>query len=164
MPLNNPESWMEQAFALATAAARTHGEVPVGALLVRDSKVIATGTNERLRSERTTAHAEIMALEKYNAQSGHWRCEPGTILVVTTEPCLMCTGALLWARVDEIYYGCDDPRGAGLRRVQPLIVDGVYDHRFSLVQGGVLGGRCGDLMTGFFAQMRTKKTTPDTEL
>ncbi|MEZ4750876.1 MAG: nucleoside deaminase [Bdellovibrionota bacterium] len=152
---------MKQAYALAEEAASLYGEVPVAALLIQDNQIVGKGTNERLRSERTASHAEIVALEDYNLRFGRWRCEPGTALVVTTEPCLMCTGALLWARVDHLYFGCEDPRGAGLRRVQSLIEDGVYDHRFCSVHGGVLGDECSAMMSSFFARMRTRKNYDD---
>ncbi|MCB0418904.1 MAG: nucleoside deaminase, partial [Bdellovibrionales bacterium] len=153
----NPELWMKQAYALAEEAASLYGEVPVAALLVRGDQIVGRGTNERLRSERTASHAEIVALEDYNLRFGRWRCEPGTSLVVTTEPCLMCTGALLWARVDHLYFGCEDPRGAGLLRIQPLISEGVYDHRFCSIHGGVLGEECSAMMRSFFSRMRARK-------
>ncbi len=161
--LKDPEFWMRRALALGEKAAQA-GEVPVGAVLVAEDKIIGEGFNSRLSSSRTIAHAEVMALEDYNARSGLWRAFPGTSLVVTVEPCLMCTGALLWARIDSIYYGCPDNKNAGLVRVKPLIGEGVYDHRFKLVQDGVLKEEAQDLISSFFSQVRLEKKQKAVEI
>jgi len=149
-----PEQWMDHAYELAVGAGR-RDEVPVGAVLVnKDGEAIGVGANNRERSGRTIAHAEILALEDYSKRYSQWRVPPGTSLFVTVEPCLMCTGALLWARVDQVYFGCPDPKNAGLQRLMPLIRGGVFDHAFSEIRGGVLGGRCSQLLSGYFRRKR----------
>ena len=157
------EHFMFQAYELAVSAMK-HDEVPIGALLVNQQEILGCGANGREKSGRTTAHAEIMALEDYNRRTGQWRLPPGTAIFTTVEPCLMCTGALLWARADYVIYGCLDSRHAGLERVLPLIHHGVYDHRFKEVQGGVLGERCSQLMTGYFRAKRQEKSHPSAEV
>lgn len=161
LPLDTVESWMREALDCARRA-QSHDEVPVAALLVREGKVIGSGANRRERAGRTIGHAEIEALEDYNRQTGLWRVFPDTSLIVTVEPCLMCTGALLWARVDHIYYGCEDPKDAGLRRVAPLIADGVYDHRITTIQGGIYPSECGSLLSTYFARKRKEKLASET--
>ena len=152
LSLNNNQ-WMQEALKLASLAAKA-GEVPVGAVLIKDGEVLGRGQNQRERAGRTVGHAEIQALEDYSARTGQWRLPPETLLVVTAEPCLMCTGALLWARVDKIVFGCSDPKGAGIMGLLPTIESGLYDHRFSLVTGGVMAAECGDLMKAFFQARR----------
>lgn len=149
------ESFMARALELAAEAA-ARDEVPVGALLVHDGNVIGSGANRREETHRTTAHAEIIALEDFNARFATWRLPPGTSLVVTTEPCLMCTGAMLWARAESIYYGCSDPRQAGLRTQEALIAAGTFDHRFAEIQGGILSDRCSGVIQEFFRKKRVK--------
>jgi tRNA(adenine34) deaminase len=146
---------MERALELAEQAA-LRDEVPIGALLVDSSgKVLAEGANQREETQQAVAHAEIQALNAYSAASKQWRVPAGTSLIVTAEPCLMCTGALLWARVENIYYGCSDPRNAGLKKVEPFIRDGVYDHRFQILQGGILEQKCAAILSGYFKKKRT---------
>ncbi len=152
----NTVDYMHQALKLAEACAQC-GEVPVGAVLVCEGKVIGRGANSRERSGRTVSHAEIMALEDYTAQTGQWRVPVNTSLFVTAEPCLMCTGALIWARVSEIYYGCEDPKGAGLRTLLPLIEAGTYDHRFKSVTGGIEKEAAANLLKDFFKKQRQSK-------
>ena len=147
------EHWMAQAFELAANAA-LRDEVPVGALLVKGGEILGTGSNSREKSNRTTAHAEIIALEDYNRRFSSWRLPSGTFLFVTAEPCLMCTGALLWARLDRVVYGCPDPKNAGLTKVLPHIQSGTYDHLFVEVSGGILADRCSSLMSNYFKQKR----------
>jgi tRNA(adenine34) deaminase len=154
------EKWMQLALDLALEAS-TQGEVPVGAVLVCGEEVLAHGANRRERSGKVTAHAEIDALEAYSARTRQWRLPPGTQLYVSVEPCVMCTGALLWARVESVYYGCPDPKGAGLESLRPMIDVGKFDHRFGLVQGGVLGDLAADQMKHFFRERRKAAgTTP----
>lgn len=148
--------WMKQALLLAKQA-REINEVPVGAVLVREGQIIGQGFNRRILTGKTTAHAEIEALESYNLKSKEWRVFPGTSLFVTVEPCLMCTGALLWARVDCIYFGCADPKSAGIHQVKNLIDEGVFDHRFELIEGGVLEKECSDEIKDYFVELRKRK-------
>lgn len=144
---------MGEALAMASAAA-TRDEVPVGAVFVHDGKILARGANRREELHRTTGHAEIVALDAYSDTTQQWRLPLGTILLTTAEPCLMCTGALIWARVERIYFGCSDPRNAGMRNVLPLVEKGVFDHRFAEVRGGIRADECAELMSGFFKKKR----------
>ena len=134
-------------------------EVPIGAVLVHAGEVIGEGYNCREKSGKTTGHAEIEALEDYNRRTGQWRLPHGTSLFVTVEPCMMCTGALLSARVSKIFYGAPDPKGAGLSLFQPLIDSGTFDHRFEEVVGGVLGEECSQLISSYFQQKRAQKSS-----
>ncbi len=156
---------MSKALELARVAGE-RDEVPVGAVLVHEGVVIGSGSNEREASGRTVAHAEILALEHYSARTGQWRLPIGTSLYVTVEPCLMCVGALIWARAENIYFGCGDPRRAGLTTLLPLIESGTYDHRFATVQGGILEPQCAQLMKDFFKRKRESRLdkTPPTPI
>ena len=97
--------WMRAAL-LEASKALLHDDVPVGAVLVHENKMVGLGHNQRESINRTTAHAEIMALEAHNRRYSQWRLPSGTSLFVTAEPCLMCAGALLSARIEHIFYGC----------------------------------------------------------
>jgi len=145
--------WMSRALELARRAGLA-GEVPVGAVLALGSELLAEGTNARESTFLPTAHAEIEALRSFSRARRTWRLPPGATLYVTAEPCLMCTGALLWARASRVVYGCADPRGAGLERQRPAIEAGVFDHRFENVTGGVLADEAAALLKGFFARRR----------
>ncbi len=153
---SSTEHWMEKALLLADEAGQD-SEVPVGAVLVLGSEIIGRGRNERERSGRTVAHAEIRALEDFSSRTGQWRVPPGAALYATVEPCLMCTGALLWARVDRVFFGCRDPKNAGVEALIGLISQGVYDHRFVEVSGSHLEKECAERMTTFFKAKRAKK-------
>lgn len=155
MALFTPEYFIDLAIDLARQAENLD-EVPVGAVLVHENKVIAQGFNLRESSGRTVAHAEIMAIEDYNKTSGQWRLPKETSLYVTVEPCLMCTGALLSARVDRIFYGAKDPKGAGLSRFDSIISAGLFDHRFLEVYSDIAGERCAQLMSNYFKRKRAK--------
>src|SRR5437763_1824985 len=111
--------WMKQALDLALEAEK-NGDVPVGAVLVSDDRLIGKGYNQKEIAQRVIAHAEILALEDYHARFSQWRLPQGTALYVTAEPCIMCTGALMSARIDYIYYGCPDPKRAALSSLLPL--------------------------------------------
>ncbi len=147
------EAWMEEALGHARNA-EDAGDVPVGALLINDNRIIGIGWNERESTQRAWAHAEFLALENYHKTAQAWRVPLGTSLVVTCEPCLMCTGALIAARVENIYYGCRDSKGAALERIRPLIEQGVFDHKFKRIEGGVLADKCGEALSRFFSKKR----------
>lgn len=139
-------------------------EVPVGAVLVHGGRIVGQGANARERSARTVAHAEVEALEDYSRQTGQWRVPPGTTLYVTVEPCLMCVGALIWARVDTVRFGCADPRRAGLLTLLPQIEAGVFDHRFKSVEAGLEQVECAQLMKDFFRRRRELKINRKSEM
>lgn len=154
--MKSHSEWMKEALTLGTLAG-SRDEVPVGALLVCDGIAIGKGQNRREERRSAMAHAEVLALEDFSLQQKEWRVPPNTTLYVTVEPCLMCTGALLWARVDTIVFGCSDPKNAGLRRIFPAISEGVFDHRFSTVTEGVETEACAGLMRDYFQKKRDKK-------
>lgn len=148
---------MKEALALAKLA-EEKDEVPVGALIILENQVIGRGINLRETSKRALAHAEILALEDFHSRSGQWRLPQGATLFVTAEPCLMCTGALIASRLTHLVYGCEDPKNAGLRRLQTWIDAGVFDHRFRSVQGGVLSGACAEILSSYFRKKRSGHT------
>lgn len=160
MTLSSPRPedsiWMLRALDLAREAG-LRGEIPIGALLVCKDEILGQGANAREATSRAAAHAEMEALDRYHEKAGSWRLPPGTSLYVTAEPCLMCTGGLLWARTDRVVFGCADPKSAGLLRQLPYIEDGVFDHAFVEVVSGVEGETAGGLLTAFFQARRSAK-------
>ncbi len=146
--------WMREALKLAQKAAELD-EIPIGSVIVHENKIISDGMNLREQSHKTTAHAEIVALEKYNLAQKSWRLPEESWVFVTAEPCMMCAGALLWARAARIVYGCSDPKQAGLNRISPWIEQGVFDHRFKGVQGGILESDCAQILKDYFKTKRT---------
>lgn len=154
------EKFMRAALELAKEA-EALDEVPIGAVLVVEGEIVAKGFNRRETRGLTRAHAEIEALEELNLASRSWRLPPGTSLYVTMEPCLMCTGAMLWARLDYLYYGCADTKNAGLARVLPWIAEGVFDHRFKSITAGVLAQECAQTVSGYFQKKRSAQRQPE---
>lgn len=144
-------TFMTRALELA-AEAEAAGEVPVGALVVRDGAVIGEGRNGPVAAHDPTAHAEIVALRTAAAATGNYRL-PDTTLYVTLEPCLMCAGAMVHARVAELVFGAFDPKGGAAGSV----VDGFalpgLNHRVA-VTGGVLAEACGEQLRAFFRARR----------
>ena len=132
--------------------ARDAGEVPVGAVLVRDGQIVARGYNRPIAAIDPTAHAEVLVLREAAAAIGNYRLT-GTTLYVTHEPCLMCVGALVHARVGEVVFGTVEPRtGALVSAVRALDTPGL-NHRFA-VTGGVLEDECRELIQAFFREKR----------
>ena len=140
--------------ALVEAAlAREHGDVPIGALVVSaDGEVVAQAHNERELLADPTAHAEVLALRRAAEQLGSWRLE-GCTLVVTLEPCTMCAGALVLARVDRLVYGAVDDKAGAVGSLWDVVRDRRLNHRPEVV-GGVLDGECGAVLREFFASHR----------
>ncbi len=140
---------------LAQAAAdeaRAAGEVPVGAVLVRGDEVIATGFNHPIGAHDPSAHAEMAALRAAGAALGNYRL-PGCELYVTLEPCLMCAGAIMHARISRVVYGARDPKTGACGSVVDAFSNAQLNHHTS-VQGGVLESECGDALRAFFAERR----------
>lgn len=127
-------------------------EVPVGALIVKDGKVIAKAHNTRETSQMATAHAELLAIEKACRKLKSWRLD-GCVLYVTLEPCAMCTGASLLARVDGIVYGAFDPKGGCMGTVTDLTQVKAFNHQ-PWVISGVLENECAELLSTFFKNKR----------
>jgi len=145
------ERWMRRALELAREAAAV-GDVPVGAVAVLDGAVVGEGRNEREATGDPTAHAEILAIRRAAECIGRWRLD-GVTLVVTLEPCAMCAGAIVCARIPAVVYGADDPKGGGLVSRYAVGVDGRWNH-VAQVRGGLLAAECGALLTQFFAERR----------
>ena len=144
---------MREALEEAEEAARV-GDVPVGAVVVDAAgATIARGRNRRELDQDPTAHAEIDALRRAAAALGHWRLE-GATLFVTLEPCPMCAGALVNARVARLVYGCADPKAGAVETLFTIGRDPRLNHRFA-VASGVLGEECAAMLKVFFARLRT---------
>ena len=144
------EPFMRLALAQA-AQAREAGEVPVGAIVVRDGIVIGRGYNQPLVASDPTAHAEILALREAAREAGNYRL-PGATLYVTVEPCLMCVGAIVHARIGTVVYGVSDPKGGAVRSLlDPSTLP--LNHRFEAVEG-VLADECRHLLQDFFRERR----------
>jgi tRNA(adenine34) deaminase len=145
--------------ALALAQARRAaalGEVPVGAVVTGpDGALIAAAHNRRELDQDPTAHAEMLALRQAAAALGSWRLS-GCTLFVTLEPCPMCAGALVNARVDALVYGCDDPKAGAVSTLYALCEDERLNHRL-LVTGGVMAEECAALLRDFFAALRATR-------
>ncbi len=141
------------ALAIAEAQQATeHGDVPVGALVVRDGELIASRHNERELHNDPTAHAEVLALRDAAAALGSWRLT-GCTLVVTLEPCPMCAGAAWSSRVDRVVFGAFDARAGACASLYNLGADPRLNHEFD-VRGGVRADECAALLTEFFAERR----------
>ena len=145
------EKFMREALKLARQA-EAAGEVPVGAVLVKDDAVVATGWNHPIGAHDPTAHAEIVAMRAAAKTVGNYRLTD-TTLYVTLEPCAMCAGALVHSRVKRLVYGAADPKAGAAGSVFDLVQSDVLNHRLE-VEGGVLAEECGALLKAFFAQRR----------
>ncbi len=142
---------MREALALARAAAEA-GEVPVGAVALHDGEVVGRGANRRESARDPTAHAELLAIQEAARSLGRWRLT-GVTLVVTLEPCAMCAGAMVLARIDRLVYGASDPKAGAAGSLLDLTRDARLNHRFP-VERGVMADACGDLLKDFFRSRR----------
>ncbi|QWE05967.1 tRNA adenosine(34) deaminase TadA [Polynucleobacter sp. JS-JIR-5-A7] len=143
--------FMEQAIEQAQLAA-TANEVPVGAVLVRDGKVISRGFNQPISHHDPSAHAEMLALREAARVEANYRL-PGTTLYVTLEPCAMCSGAILHARVERLVFGALDPKTGAAGSVLDVFSSKEINHQTS-VEGGVMSEECGQLLRSFFKERR----------
>ncbi|TRZ90402.1 MAG: tRNA adenosine(34) deaminase TadA [Rhodocyclaceae bacterium] len=143
--------FMELALNLARAAGAA-GEVPVGALVVRGGEVVGRGFNQPISRHDPTAHAEVMALREAAVRLGNYRL-PGCTLYVTLEPCAMCAGAIMHARIDRVVFGGRDPKTGAAGSVVDLFAELRLNHHTEVV-GGVLAKECGSLLSSFFAARR----------
>ena len=143
--------FIQQALEEARAAALA-GEVPVGAVLVRDAKIIARSGNRTIRDIDPTAHAEMVVLREGARVLGNYRLA-ATTLYVTIEPCTMCAGAMIQARVPRLVYGCDDPKGGAVRSCFEILSDARLNHQVDVTHG-VLAAECASLIQSFFAARR----------
>ncbi len=145
------ELWMEEALRAAQRALEA-GEVPVGAVVVCEGRIIARGWNRNIGDSDPTAHAEIVALREAAAAVGNHRLAE-CALFATIEPCPMCAGALVHARIKRLVYGAEDPKAGAVHSVMQVLNHPQLNHKIE-VRGGVLAGRCAELMQTFFKSRR----------
>jgi len=145
------EDWMRRALALADRAAN-EGEVPVGAVLVRDDELLGEGWNQVISAQDPSAHAEIVALRDAARAEGNYRL-PGSILYVTLEPCTMCAGALVHARVSQLVFGAKEPKAGVICSTCALLEEPWYNHKVSWL-GGVLAEDSSSRLQAFFQARR----------
>lgn len=150
------EKFMRLALAQAEAAGR-EGEVPIGALLVREGHVIAAAHNQTIALCDPTAHAEILVLRQAAERLGNYRLG-GATLYVTLEPCIMCAGALVHARIATLVFGAEDAKGGGVASLYRILDDGRLNHAVA-VRGGVLKSECAAILSGFFRGKRIVSPT-----
>jgi tRNA(adenine34) deaminase len=148
------EYWMQRAIAEA-AKAHCKNEVPIGCVIVRDGKIIARGHNLRESAQDPVAHAELIAIRKAARKLGSWRLLD-TTLYVTLEPCIMCMGAVILARIPTVVFGCFDPKGGAAGTLYDLSNDPRLNHCVALVPQ-VLEKECSTLLSAFFTELRKRK-------
>ena len=146
--------WMRRALALAKSAAKKD-EVPVGAILVQDGKMISKAYNLRETLQTSLGHAELVALQRASKKIQQWRLL-NTTLYVTLEPCVMCAGALVQARVQRIVYGATDPKGGGIESLYQICSDSRLNHQIEITKG-ILADECGLILKDFFKSRRSQK-------
>ncbi len=151
MTTNNDELWMEEALRAAQRALEA-GEVPVGAVVVCEDRIVGRGWNRNITDSDPAAHAEIVALREAGAALGNHRL-PNCQLFVTIEPCAMCAGAIAHARIARLAYGADDPKAGAVQSVMQVLNHPRLNHRLE-VRSGVLAGRCAELLQTFFKSRR----------
>ena len=153
MTNGNDRRWMAAALAQAAAAAEA-GDVPVGAVIVRDGAAIAAAYNRRIIDSDPTAHAEMLAIRAAAEAIGDWRLS-GCELFVTLEPCCMCAGAIVLARLDRLVYGADDPKAGAVRTLHQLCSDERLNHVVEIT-AGVRADECGRSLSEFFRARRAE--------
>ena len=146
------ERYMRRALELARHAAEEHAEVPVGAVLVQDGRIVGEGWNRNIGGNDPSAHAEIVALRDAGLHLGNYRF-PGATLYATLEPCVMCAGAIVHARLARVLYAAADPKTGAAGSVFDTLLSDRHNHKVD-VRGGCLAGEAGDLLRRFFASRR----------
>jgi tRNA(adenine34) deaminase len=155
--MNSPtadELWMEEALREAQRALEA-GEVPVGAVVLCGGRIVGRGFNRNLLDDDPTAHAEIVALRRAAETIGNHRL-PECEMYATIEPCAMCAGALMHARLKRLVYGADDPKAGAVHSVLPVLNHPALNHKME-VEGGVLAGRCAEMLQSFFRTRRVEQ-------
>lgn len=147
------QTFMKQALAEARKA-EAIGEVPIGALVVKEGQIIGRGYNLRERDQDPTAHAEIIAIREAAESLGSWRLIDCT-LYVTLEPCPMCAGAIMLSRVDRVVYGATDPKAGCAGTLMNILSDARFNHQTEVI-AGVMAEECGDALRQFFARLRKR--------
>ena len=153
MPLEKDKYFMKAALKAAKKA-RENGEVPVGAVLVKDDEIISTGQNSPITSNDPTAHAEIIALREGGEKLKNYRLID-TTLYVTMEPCTMCMGAIIHARIKKLVFGTFDPRAGAAGSLFDFTIENKFNHNVE-VKSGILESECRELIQDFFKQKRSK--------
>lgn len=149
---------MQEALVEAAAAQRL-GEVPIGAVVVFEGRIIGRGYNLREASNDPTTHAEMVAIRQAAAELSSWRLLDCS-LYVTLEPCVMCMGAIILARIPRLIYACRDPRAGAVGSIYDFSKDERFNHRVAVTQG-VLAEECSELLSGFFRELRARKKSGD---
>ncbi len=148
------EKYMKEALRLAKRAYRLH-ETPIGCLIVKDGEIIARGYNRRNKEKSPLEHAEVRAIRKAAKVIGDWRLE-GCTMYVTLEPCPMCAGAIVQARIDRVVIGCMNPKAGCAGSVMDILGEPGFNHQVE-VSTGVLREECSALMSGFFKDLRIER-------
>jgi tRNA(Arg) A34 adenosine deaminase TadA len=149
------DPFMREALAQADEA-RRHGEVPVGAVVVMGGEVVGRGFNQPISTHNATAHAEVVAIADAGRRRGNYRLT-GATLYVTVEPCLMCVGAMVHARIDTVVFGTTEPKAGAIESTQRAHEHAALNHRVTVVSG-VLAAECRALLQSFFAERRQNQT------
>jgi tRNA(adenine34) deaminase len=152
--ISDDQRFMQAALDEALAA-QARGEVPIGAVVVLNGAIIGRGHNRRETGDDPTAHAEMLAIREAAAAIGHWRLLD-TTLYVTLEPCVMCMGAMILARIPRLVFACRDPRAGASGSIYDFSTDERFNHRVAVTEG-VLGEECSALLSGFFRELRAGK-------
>ena len=152
--MNQDQKWMAYALELAQRS-KAEGEVPVGAVLVKDNELIGEGWNQPIARHDASAHAEIMAIRAAGKALNNYRL-PDTTLYVTLEPCTMCAGAMIHARIARLVYGAPDPRTGTAGSVIDIFSKDYHNHQL-IVEGGVMQEECGQMLKDFFKERRNKQ-------
>jgi len=153
------QTFMQAALDQA-ALAKALGEVPIGAVIVHDGEIIGRGYNLRETSNDPTSHAEMVAIRQAAEHIGHWRLLEST-LYVTLEPCVMCMGAIILARIPRLVYACRDPRAGAVGSIYDFARDERFNHKVEVTES-VLGEECSEMLSAFFRELRAGKKTGKT--
>ena len=151
--IGDEEGWMRKALVAARLAA-THGDVPVGAVIVKNGAILSRGRNRRELEHDPTAHAEVVAIRRAARKLGSWRLD-GCRLFVTLEPCAMCAGAIVLSRLPILVYGAYDPKAGFVGSLGDLCREPRLNHRVEVISG-VLGAECGKILVDFFRERRRR--------
>ena len=154
MKLTTDERFMKEALRQAKKA-EAIDEVPIGCVIVYEDRIIARGYNRRNADKNTTSHAEINAIRKASRKLGDWRLE-GCTIYITLEPCPMCAGAIVQARIDRAEIGCMNPKAGCAGSVMNLLEEPGFNHQVQMTRG-VLGEECSAMLSDFFRELRKKK-------
>ena len=153
MQKKTDQFWMSTAIDLAKQAGE-RGEVPIGAVLILDDKIIGKGRNQSVELNDPSAHAEIQALREGGSKIGNYRLN-GSKIYVTIEPCTMCVGALIHARIAKLIFGAREPKSGAASSANDILRQNSFNHRFKILEG-ILEDECSELMRNFFKARRNK--------